>query len=236
MAIRSPAATDVLTYEQYMAEGVIEGRYDIIDGVRIFMSAPTWQHQRIVIKLTRIFMEYEERSGTGLALSAPFDILIRRQPRLQTRQPDVLFITHATLARGGGIPAKGPLEVGPELVVEIISDSERESLFAAKVADYTAIGVQECWRVVPEARSVEVLRLAPTGPVSVATYDESQSLHSVTFPVLTVSVADIFQARIRAGQRLRLALRFHCPRRRAPQEAERDRGISRMNRFVTPSS
>ena len=31
-------ATERLTYEQYMAEEEIRKRYDIIDGVRVFMS------------------------------------------------------------------------------------------------------------------------------------------------------------------------------------------------------
>jgi Uma2 family endonuclease len=193
MATTSPPATDLLTYEQYMLEGEVKSRYDIVDGIRLFMSAPTWWHQRAAIRITRVLTEYEERSGAGLALIAPFDLLIRRQPRLQTRQPDVLFITHETMTRGGGIPAKGPLEVGPELVVEIISDSEREQFFAAKVADYISIGVKECWRVLPEPRSVTVLSLEANGPVVIATYDDTQVLQSIIFPDLTVSVAEIFK-------------------------------------------
>jgi Uma2 family endonuclease len=193
MAITTPPAADVLTYEQYMAEGEVQSRYDIVEGVRVFMSAPTWRHQRIQSNTQRVLYRYEEASGVGLALAAPFDLLVRREPRLQTRQPDVLFISHQAMARGGGIPAKGPLEVGPELVVEIISDSEREQIFAAKVADYIAIGVNECWRVSLEPPSVSVLHLTSDGPVTIATYDQTQSLSSITFPDLTMAVADIFK-------------------------------------------
>jgi Uma2 family endonuclease len=182
----------LLTYEQYLAEPVLHRRYDIVDGERRFMPGPSWRHQRIQRNATRILERYEEETGSGYVIGAPFDILIRRSPRLRTRQPDVLFITRSRLAQGGGIPASGPLEVAPELVVEIISDSETENLLQAKLADYVAIGVNEAWVVRPDTRIVEVVRLAPEGPRTVATYDETEALQSITFADLTVPVADFF--------------------------------------------
>lgn len=176
MAITQPAA-GLLTYEDYLTEGLIQGRYDIIEGVRVFMPGPTWRHQRIFFNTHLALHEYETASGAGLALSAPSDLLIRRVPRLQSRQPDVLFITNETLARGGGVPEKGPhhprcagYPIGPELVVEIISDSETERLFEEKLADYVAIGVKECWRPWPDSRTVDVLSLAAAGALVAATY------------------------------------------------------------------
>ena len=194
MAISTPAAAKVLSHEQYMAEEPVYRRYDIIEGVRIFMAGASWRHQRILIWILQLLLGYEMASGRGRALAAPFDVLIRRVPRLQTRQPDELFISHEALALGGGAPAKGPLEVAPELVVEIISDNETAERFDDKAADYCAIGVRECWRVWPETRVVDVLRLAPEGAVLAATYAETQSLTSIIFPDLTVPVASFFKS------------------------------------------
>lgn len=193
MAIKTPPASDVLIYEEYMAEEVIYRRYDIVDGVRTFMSAPTWQRQQIQINTTDVLRDYERMRGTGYVVPAPFDILIRRRPRLQTRQPNALFITTAQLAQGGGIPPKGPIEVAPELVVEILSSSDREDILTDKIADYVSIGVKEAWIIRPAARTVEVLRLMPEGPESVAIYDETQTLRSITFPDLTVAVSEFFR-------------------------------------------
>jgi hypothetical protein len=89
---------DVLSYEDYLSEGYVEGRYDIVEGVRISMPGATWEHQRTAGNLYNHFRQYERSSGKGLALFAPFDVLIRRLPRLQTRQPDLLFISHEQLA------------------------------------------------------------------------------------------------------------------------------------------
>src|SRR5581483_2795673 len=58
MAIKVPPAPDILTYEQYMAEEEICLRYDIIEGVRIYMPGPTWRHQRIADKITRNLLAY----------------------------------------------------------------------------------------------------------------------------------------------------------------------------------
>lgn len=185
-------APPLLTYEDYMAEPEVEGRYDIIEGVRVFMPGATLRHQRIAGNIEELLRRYERTGGTGITASAPLDVLIRRIPRLQTRQPDVLFVTHARLAQGGGIPDVGPLPVGPEIVVEIISTSETQRILQDKITDYVAVGVDECWVVRAAARTVEILRLTPDGPQSVRVYDDTQTLSSAVFPALSVPVADVF--------------------------------------------
>ena len=136
--------------------------------------------------------QYARVTGIGKANVAPFDVLIRRFPKLQTRQPDVLFVSFARLAQAGGRPAKGPLSVAPELVVEIISDSETQRILEEKLADYCEIGVEECWVVRPETRTVKVLALSASEVRSVVVYTEPQAVASVVFAGLSVAVADIF--------------------------------------------
>jgi Uma2 family endonuclease len=176
-----------------MSEAVLHRRYDIIDGVRVPMPGPSWQHQRIQGKVTRVLDRYEERFGTGYVITAPFDVLIRRVPLLQTRQPNALFITRSRLDQGGGVPTSGPLEVAPELVVEIISDRDTESRLEAKIADYVEILVNEAWLVRPDTRTVEVVRLSPHGPETIAIYAEHEVVHSITLPDLSAAVAEFFR-------------------------------------------
>ncbi len=194
MATMTEAPAVTLTYEAYMAEPEVQGRYDIVNGVRIIMPGATWDHQTVSMNIVELLRQYARASGVGKVNTAPFDVLIRRTPKLQTRQPDVLFVSFARLARVGGRPAKGPLEAAPELVVEIISDSETQRILGDKLADYIAIGVDECWVVRPDARTVEVLALMPGGTRSVATYGEGQAVESVVFPGLVVPVAEVFAA------------------------------------------
>ncbi len=194
MATMTEVPTATLTYEAYMAEPEVQGRYDIVNGVRIIMPGATWDHQTVSMNTVELLRRYARASGVGKVNTAPFDVLIRRTPKLQTRQPDVLFVSFARLAQIGGRPAKGPLEVAPELVVEIISDSKTQHVLEDKLADYIHIGVGECWVVRPDAGTVEVMALAPGGARSLATYGDGQALASVVFPGLAVPVAEVFAA------------------------------------------
>lgn len=179
-----------LTFEAYMAEPEVQGRYDIVEGIRVFQPELSWERQRIIGNFISGLFEYERATGGHMVPSA-FDVLIRRMP-LQIRQPDLLLISDARLMAGGGPPKIGPLEIGPELMIEIVMDSETEYVLQDKIADYIAIGVDECWVVRPEAGTVEVLRLMPDGARTVATYGDGQGVVSVVFPGLTIPVADIF--------------------------------------------
>ena len=180
-----------LTYEAYLTEEEVNGRYDIIDGERIPIPGSKWWHQRISKKLTVIFDQYERESGSGKVLAAPFDIMIRRYP-LRTRQPDVFFISNTALVNAGDYEESGFLEVSPELVVEIISDSETGKRFNAKIADYCAVGVQECWKVLRDAKTVEVLRLTSAGMETARIYGTGERIQSMTFPDLFVDVEAVF--------------------------------------------
>lgn len=192
MAPVMQAPAETLTYEEYMAEPQVEGRYDIVEGVRILMPGASWDHQTVSGNLNEMLRDFTRSSGIGKVRYAPFDVLIRRVPRLQTRQFDILLISHTRLAQSGGAPQIGPLPVAPELVIEILSDSETQRILNDKLADYIAIGVDECWVVRPEARAIEVLRLTPNGSQTVRIYDDTQAATSAVFPTLSVPVVDVF--------------------------------------------
>jgi Uma2 family endonuclease len=193
MATVIDAPVGNLTYETYMAEPQVEGRYDIINGMRVFMLGASWDHQTISGNLYDALKHYSRTSKVGKALYSPFDVLIQRLPKLQTRQPDLLFISNTRLARGGGISQSGPLSVAPELVVEIISNSETQRILDDKVADYGSICVEECWVIRPETRTIELLQPSLSGSQVIATFDETQSVNSLVFPDLVVPVEDLFQ-------------------------------------------
>ncbi len=192
MAIASSSAPKtLLTYEEYMAEDELCQRYDIIDGERIFMTNPTRRHQKIQLRIANVFLRFEEQAGRGEVITAPCDILITRSP-LRTRQPDVIFISNERLALNPGLDDPAPMEHAPELVVEIVSPSESNRALDSKIVDYYTVGVRECWVAYPGSRTVEVLRLHDTGFDVVFTFAMGETVRSLSFPGLTVSVDAIF--------------------------------------------
>ncbi len=180
-----------LTYEAYLAEGEINRRYDIVDGRRVFMPSPTRGHQRILKNLSGLLYRFEQASRQSQMYFAPMDILIRTFP-LQTRQPDLLLISNDRVERAGITDETVSLPVAPELVVEVISASDREKVVTEKLADYASIGVRECWIVRPKGETVEVLALDGQLLLPVATYAQGQEVQSLVFPDLRVPIADIF--------------------------------------------
>lgn len=84
------------------------------------------------------------------------------------------------------------MAIAPELVVEVISDSEKNQILSAIIRDYQRLNVLEVWVARPIAQMVEVLSLTPTTVTSVATYHAGQSVSSIAFPELIVAVDDIF--------------------------------------------
>lgn len=187
---RQEIQPQVLTYEDYMAEGEINRRYDIIDGVRIYMTNASTLHQTILFNIAEALKRYERATNRGRMILAACDVLVTRKP-LRTRQPDVFFISHERFG-DRKLTDPSPLSTAPELVVEVLSPSESRAVRADKIADYCAIGVNECWVVSPEAETIEVLRLSKAGEERVAFYGQGDTMQSITWPDLTLPVADIF--------------------------------------------
>ena len=165
--------SETLTYAPYV-DTPLHGSYAILDGVLHPMAAPSWKHQRILGRLYRHLLAYEESSRTGKAQFAPHD---------------ALFISKERLAE---IDTDAPLEIGPELVVEILSPSENARSVREKLDDFAQVGTREAWLVSPEAETVQVLRLTPDGSETVQVAASGQTVASLPFPGLSVLVAELF--------------------------------------------
>jgi Uma2 family endonuclease len=183
-------AIDRLTYEQYLAEPEIRRRYDILDGVRVFMTNPTIQHQEIQGNVYRGMYAWRQAGGAGRVLQAPCDVLIQRSP-LRTRQPDVLVISYERLGNRS-LTDPSPLDPAPELIVEILSPSDTRSVLNDKLADYAKVSVKECWIIYPVSQTVEFLRFTAAGTETAATYRSGNVAQSIIFPTLALAVADVF--------------------------------------------
>jgi Uma2 family endonuclease len=183
-------ATEPLTYEQYMVEPEIRKRYDIIDGVRIFMTNPSVLHQQILGSLYVGFRARQQSSRVGRVILAPCDVLIRRSP-FRTRQPDLLVINQDRFG-DRRLDDPSPLQPAPELVIEILSPSNIGRALDEKLADYVQVGVLECWIVNHSTQTVKVVRLTPLGSETVATYGRGETVQSITFSDLTIVVDEVF--------------------------------------------
>lgn len=191
-----PGITRPMTYEEYVRGPEEMARYDILDGWKVYrlygdnlVPSPTRRHQRILGRLLRRLQDYEEQTNSGEAIAAPCDVEITYQP-LKCRQPDLLFISNARLAQNAPADVYDPLAPAPELIVEIVSESDTASVLAAKLSDYQTVGVQEVWIVRPDTQTVEVLTLADGNN---RVYTGGTTAASVVFSGLIAEIDAIFQ-------------------------------------------
>lgn len=196
--IEVPGVTRPMTYEEYLASPEEMARYDILDGWKVYrlygekqLTNPTIRHQKIERNIARVFEDYESGHHTAVAVVSPCDVLIRERPA-RTRQPDVLLISNERLA-DRSIDDPDPLSPPPELIVEIISKSEKQRSIDEKVADYIAAGVVEIWIVRMDGQSVEQITVESGKAGRRRLFGMADRLESSAFPGLAMAVSNIFR-------------------------------------------
>ena len=172
------------TYEDYLLMEE-EKRYEIIDGRRYMVPAPTPYHQWISSRLERALDDYVAQYGLGVVLHAPCDVVLSPTDIVQ---PDILFIAQ----EHRGIITERNIWGAPDLVVEILSPTTAAKDRDLKRKLYAAYGVREFWIVSPEAQTVEVLELSETGYRRAGLYARDEELHSPSFPQLAIPLVDVF--------------------------------------------
>ena len=143
----------MLTYADYLNEPETMERFEIIDGEVVMAAGPTRYHQIASGNIYRPVFRFVRRLALGEVLYAPVDVVIQESP-LRVRQPDLVFVSNE---RAGILGER--IYGGPDLVVEILSPSNRGGYLEDKLADYARIDVREGWLVSMQSRTVEVLRL-----------------------------------------------------------------------------
>ncbi len=129
---------------------------ELIDGVMIVHSPASMEHDHIGGFLRGLMSFYADAKGLGVILGP--DSLIHLAPSRKCA-PDVFFI------RRERVPAPLPKEFAgvPDLVVEVLSPSNRRYDLHEKRLIYREAGVPEIWFIDAEFRQVIADRWGPTG-------------------------------------------------------------------------
>lgn len=116
-------------------------RAELIDGVLIFLEAPTFTHQELITELLfEIKMYIRENKGPCRVLPSPLDVQLDCDDRTIV-QPDI-----ALICREERITRKG-IYGAPDFCVEVVSDSSRKRDYGIKMQKYMNAGVREYWIV-----------------------------------------------------------------------------------------
>ena len=156
-----------------------------VDGTLV-EKAMGWFESFIAIRLCGRMDRYLETHPIGLLLGA--DAVLRILPKVG-RAGDVMFLSLAKFPNGVlPIHEKIPALV-PDLVVEVLSESNTKAEMRRKRDEYFRAGVLIVWEIDPDTRTANVY----TAPESFTTIDENGTLDgSTVMPGFQVPLRQLF--------------------------------------------
>ncbi len=171
-------------------------RYEIIDGELFVTRAPHLDHQDVAGAIYAELRAWSQQSGLGKPYMTPGIIFSESDAVI----PDVIWISDER--RSQLIDASGHLTGAPELIVEVLSntqkDKKRECLrhgFAereTKLKLYSVQGVSEYWIADREQQAIEVYRRENGVLKKAMTLFKADRLTSPLLPGFSCEVKSLF--------------------------------------------
>ena len=127
--------------------------YEVVDGQVVELAPMGAYETRLASVLTVYFETFAGQHQLGRAVQAMlFDLTtVQRQ-----RRPDVAFVSYDRWPRQRRVPRTEAWEVVPNLVVEVVSPTDRVDDVVDKVAEYFRAGVECVWVSLPSREQVYV--------------------------------------------------------------------------------
>jgi Uma2 family endonuclease len=178
-----PTLERPLTYDDLAALPDDGKRYELINGELFELTGPTTKHQwtsgGFYNRLNRFVLQNE----LGLVFYAPLDVYFTPH---NVVQPDVVYVSRE---RASIIRAQ-KIEGAPDLLMEVLSPSNRRHDTITKAAIYAAFGVREYWLADPESESILVQTVSDGIFVPVDSTDGIA--RSIILPGFEVIPAEVF--------------------------------------------
>lgn len=150
-------------------------RIEIIDGVMIYMDAPTNKHQLIVKEINRRIDEHISANNMDcVTLMAPIDVMLENDNRNMV-EPDIVVLClkededidaadkdsknadeDSEYNEGGLYPYAKFINAVPDWVIEVVSPGSRSTDLGFKQKKYMSVGVKEYWAVDHEKETIIV--------------------------------------------------------------------------------
>lgn len=179
--------TQPMTVAELEQNGAPEGRWELVDGELVEVSPAGGIASKVALWIGHLLTGHVIPRGLGEVFGADGGFVLF--PGQQTvRVPDIAFV------RTERLPPEdeqvGFLRLAPDLVVEVISPTDRRTEIEAKIQMYLEAGVRLIWLVDPRARTVAVY--APDQVVQIL-HGEDQLDGGAVVPGFTMSVTALFR-------------------------------------------
>jgi Uma2 family endonuclease len=198
MALKKEENRPKLGYRDYVLFPDDRKRHEIIDGEHFMSPSPRTRHQQVSMNLALIIANFlkKEKIGKigkiGQIFYAPCDVILSD---CNIVVPDLVYISR----ENKGIITKANIQGSPDLIVEILSPSNKSYDRLLKKGLYEAFGVKEYWIVdldedTEDAEdTVEVYSLSSSGKFPAPeVYTRSQVLKTKLIPGLEIQLDEVF--------------------------------------------
>ena len=184
----TPAYKQRFTYEDYLLFPDDGRRHELIGGEHYVSPSPVKKHQRASARLQHSLGPFVDQNRLGFLYSAPFDVILSDEDVVQ---PDLIFVSNERSA----IEQDRGIFGAPDLVVEILSESNRKTDEITKRKLYEWAGVLEYWVVDPVLETVKIYRLNSGVYERVAelSAEAGDRLETPLLPGLAITVSQIFE-------------------------------------------
>jgi Uma2 family endonuclease len=176
----------LITGEELYIEGA-PGRVELVEGEIVSLSPTGHKHGRIELLTAMALETFVQANQLGVVLVGEAGLYTQRNPDT-VRGMDIAFISHARLDQ---VQSESFLDIAPELIVEIMSPSDRWVDVMTKLAEYFAVDVKMVWVVDPQSQQIYVYRSLTDVTIFTAA-DEING--GDLLPGFTAPVASFFQA------------------------------------------
>jgi len=176
--------TEGFSVEDYLS---LDGPYllEFVDGCLQVLPRPDALHQAIAFVLANMLVSYGTQDPDARVKLSPFPVYLNDK---KYREPDVCFMRGINAHR-----RNKKFWIGADLVVEVISESNRDHDSQTKMQDYAAAAIPEYWIIDPEQSTIHIFQLAEGGYTQRGKFGIGTIATSPSLPGLSVDVAELFR-------------------------------------------
>jgi len=173
----------IWTEDDYLA---LDGNYlvEYRDGYIEVLPMPDMRHQEIVERFGDLLKDHLRQTRAGKMIRAPFRVRLWDN---HYREPDLVVMLTENAGR-----MRNSFWDGADLVVEILSESNREHDLVTKVEEYARAGVGEYWILDPRNDQAHLLTLNGDRFQSHGPFEPGETAESHLLRGFDVDVAIVF--------------------------------------------
>jgi Uma2 family endonuclease len=161
-------------------------RRELLEGVPYVVPSPNVDHQRVVARIVERLRVWIREHQLGELFVAPLDVVVAKDVSVQ---PDALFVRADRVSSIVRTVVEGP----PDLVIEVLSESNFRHDLLVKRRLYARFRIPEYWLVDPQEQTVSVLELVEDAYRDTEPVSGDQPIPSRVLPGLPVQAGELFR-------------------------------------------